>query len=363
MAVPTSPLIIMKKFLRKPFSKQTPPPPETGGRITNETVAEHREKVLAGGRKFKYPLQYTKHRLLIISISLVVSVALLFLGFCAWQLYGVQTTDRFMYRLTQFVPLPVAKVDGEWVRYSDYLLRLRSAIHYLSSKEAVNFNSDDGKRQLDYQKRLAMDKAIESALVTRLAAQNNLHVNQQEVDAFVAQQIASYRLGVTEDVYRQVIRDYYDWSFDEYKDTVKQQLLRKKVNAKLDAVNRDKASQILQQIVGGADFASLAKTVSEDETTKAQGGDWGVIPKGTEDPNGLIKLAEGMQVGQVSQAIEGVEGFYIIKLTEKRDNGDLRISKILITYKLIDEKLSELRTQNKIEEIIKLSPLPQSSDQ
>ena len=32
-------------------------------RITNDTVAEHREKVLAGGRKLKYPLQYTKRKL------------------------------------------------------------------------------------------------------------------------------------------------------------------------------------------------------------------------------------------------------------------------------------------------------------
>ena len=47
----------MKKLLRKALGKNAPPPPETGGRITNETVAEHRERVLAGGRKFKYPLQ------------------------------------------------------------------------------------------------------------------------------------------------------------------------------------------------------------------------------------------------------------------------------------------------------------------
>ena len=32
-------------------------------RITNDTVAEHREKVLAGGRKLKYPLQYTRRKL------------------------------------------------------------------------------------------------------------------------------------------------------------------------------------------------------------------------------------------------------------------------------------------------------------
>ena len=37
----------------------------SAGRITNETIAEHRERILAGGRKFKYPIQYNKHKLII----------------------------------------------------------------------------------------------------------------------------------------------------------------------------------------------------------------------------------------------------------------------------------------------------------
>ena len=348
----------MSKFLPKKFNKQTPPAPDTGGRITNETVAEHREKVLAGGRKFKYPLQYTKHRLLIISIILVIATTLLFFGFCAWQLYGVQTTDRFMYRLTQIVPLPVAKVDGEWVRYSDYLLRLRSSVHYLSTKEAVNFNSDDGRRQLDYQKRLAMDKAIENSLVQQLARQNNLSVSSQEVDNFVKQQIASYKLGVTQDVYEQVIRDYYDWSFDEYKDSVKQQLLKVKVQAKLDKDDYNKALNILQQNRTGIDFGVLAKANSEDLTTQQQGGDMGVVTKGTQDPNGLFAAATKLEVGQVSDIISGVDGFYIVKLLERHDNGDLRIARIQVTYKMLDKKIKELRGQHKIDEILHLTQQP-----
>ncbi len=347
----------MSKFLPKRFSKgkQTPPAPDTGGRITNETVAEHRERVLAGGRKFKYPLQYTKHRLLIISVILVISTTLLFFGFCAWQLYGVQSTDRFMYRLTQIVPLPVAKVDGEWVKYSDYLLRLRSSIHYLSTKEAVNFNSDDGRRQLDYQKRLAMDKAIENTLVQHLATQNNLSVSAQEVDDFVKQQIASYKLGVTQEVYEQVIRDYYDWSFDEYKDSVKQQLLKVKVQAKLDTEGYNKLLAILQQSRSGGDFATLAKANSEDPITQQQGGDMGVASKGAQDPNGLFAAASKLNVGDVSDIISGVDGFYIVKLLERHENGDLRIARIQITYKVLEKTTKEFRGQHKIEEILHLS--------
>jgi hypothetical protein len=347
----------MKKLLRRALNRQDAEPPETGGRITNETVAEHRERVLAGGRKFKYPLQYTKHRLLIISVALVIAVMLLFSGFCVWQLYGVQTTDRFMYRLTQVVPLPVAQVNGDWVRYSDYLVRLRSAVHYLSTKEAVNFSSDDGKRQLDYQKRLAMDKAIENTLVQRLAVANGISVSQQEVDSFVKRQLSSYKLGVTEEVYRQVIRDYYDWSFDEYKDSVKQQLLRQRVMAKLDDDSRHRIEDILKRIKVGGDFAAIAKAESDDVLTKAQGGDWGLLSKASEDPSGLINAANALKPNQVSGVIEGVDGFYIVKLLEKRSTGELHIARILISYKIIDRKITELRQKNLIQEILHLNSL------
>jgi parvulin-like peptidyl-prolyl isomerase len=347
----------MKKLLRKALKKTAPPPPETGGRITNETVAEHRERVLAGGRKFKYPLQYTKHRVLIISIIIVLLTTVSFLGFGAWQLYGAQSTDKFIYSLTQFVPVPVASVDGRWVRYSDYLMELRSSIHYLSTKEAVNFDSDDGKHQLDYQKRLAFNKAIENTYVTKLAQENNIAINGKEVDDFVKQQISSNRLGVNETVYRQVIRDYYDWSFDEYKTSIHAQLLRKKVMAKLDTDARKRAQDIVTALSSGQDFAAVAKAQSEDVVSKSQGGDMGVVNKSTDDPNGIIKAAAGLQVGQVSPIIEGVDGFYIVKLVARPDADNIQFSKIFVAYKIIDQKLDSLRKTGKLVEYISVKQI------
>ena len=52
----------MKKILnklRKPSARKQAVAP---ARITNDTVAEHRQRVIAGGRKFKYPIQYARHK-------------------------------------------------------------------------------------------------------------------------------------------------------------------------------------------------------------------------------------------------------------------------------------------------------------
>lgn len=347
----------MKKLVHKLLKKSSQKPPETGGRITNETVAEHREKVLAGGRKFKYPLQYTKHRVLFISVIISVLAVVLFVAFFAYQLYPAQAYDKFTYELTRVIPVPVAKVDTEWVRYSDYLSELRSSVHYLTTKEAVNFNSADGKRVLDYQKRLALDKAIRDAYISKLAAANHISVSNKEVDDFIKKQIASNNLGVTEDVYKQVISDYYDWTFDEYKGSVQREMLSKKVNAALDTESRAKATWAIQQIAAGVNFADLAKIASEDPLTKNQGGDVGFVSKNSDDPNGLIAATVQLQAGQISGVIEGSDGFYIVKLLERRDNGDVHFAKIFMSYKVVANQLTNLKKQSKVNEFIKVSQI------
>jgi hypothetical protein len=99
----------MKKLLSRFRKKDV----EASSRITNETVAEHRERILAGGRRFKYPIQYARHRLVINAIIISV-VAVIILGVVGWwQLYLAQNTSTFVYKVTRVLPLPVANVDGQ----------------------------------------------------------------------------------------------------------------------------------------------------------------------------------------------------------------------------------------------------------
>ena len=93
-----------------------------------EKVEERREEVLSQGRKFKYPLQWTRHRIVIntILIALVVSALILIGGWLA--LYRLGMTDDLLFRITEIIPVPVANVDGEEARFSDYLMFYRSSI-------------------------------------------------------------------------------------------------------------------------------------------------------------------------------------------------------------------------------------------
>src|SRR5690606_38347920 len=150
------------KVLRKTNSQGDNP-----GRITNETVAEYREQILAGGRKFKYPVQYSKYKLLINTV--IISVTTILLGsVLIWhQLYVAQNTSNITYRVTQLLPLPVASIDGTLVRYSDYLRKYRSSIHFLLNQDNFSPNTADGKRQAEFVKREQIDTAMKDAYVVK----------------------------------------------------------------------------------------------------------------------------------------------------------------------------------------------------
>ena len=341
----------MKKLLSKVKRKHEPS--GSPGRITNETIAEHRERILAEGRKFKYPMQYTKHRVLLFTLAVVICAVIGFGSYVGLQLYSFQSYDAFMLRVTQVVPLPVASIDGEWVRYSDYLNNLHSSVHYLTTKEAVNFKSESEKQQLNYQKRLALDKAIRNTLVKKIARDNSISVSSQEVDDFIDKQISASTLGVSKDVYKQIIRDYYDWSFDEYRTNVGQQLLQKKVNAQLDSDARSKAERLLEDIRAGKQFVDAIKELSKEDASKSQDNDAaGFVSAKSDDPDGLIEVASKLKQDEVSSIIEGTEGLYVIKLLEKRDNGDVRFAKLFVAYKMLINRLDELNTNGKIAEYI-----------
>ncbi len=85
-------------------------------RVTTDNLEEHREEVLANGRKFKYPFQYAKHKLVINTIIIGVVALALLVGFGWMQLYKLQNMGDIMYRFTKAIPLSVAKVDGHNVR-------------------------------------------------------------------------------------------------------------------------------------------------------------------------------------------------------------------------------------------------------
>src|SRR5579863_937069 len=114
-------------------------------RITNETVAQHREAVLSSARKYIYPLQHSKHRVVRTSITLLAVTLIIFFAYCTAALYKFHSTSGFIYGVTQVVPFPVAKAGSSWISYESYLFELRRNMHYYQTQQPTNFSNSDGK--------------------------------------------------------------------------------------------------------------------------------------------------------------------------------------------------------------------------
>jgi len=78
---------------------------------------------------------------------------------------------------------------------------------------------------------------------------------------------------------------------------------------------REQAVAVLDRVRAGEDFASLAKELSQDSGSAAQGGDLGFVEPGMMDETfdeALFNLAKG----EVSDLVRTTFGFHIIKLTD-----------------------------------------------
>jgi hypothetical protein len=106
-------------------------------KITNNTLENERKEILDNGQKFKYPVQYSKHKLVINTIIIAVIFMVIGTIIVLFQLYSSQSSNDILYRITTVVPFPVANVDGENVLYSDYLMRYRADMVASEKKKNV----------------------------------------------------------------------------------------------------------------------------------------------------------------------------------------------------------------------------------
>lgn len=289
-------------------------------KITNETVAEHREEVLKSARKYIYPLQHSRKRIVYISSSIVILAVMLFLSYIGTELYRFQNTSGFIYGVTQVIPLPVAKVGSHWVSYESYLFELRRYMHYYQTQQQVNFSTPNGKKQLDSYKHQAMNEVITNTYVNELATNNNITVSNQSVDNEVSMVQKQNRLGSSQQQFKAVLSDFWGWNEADFKRELKQQILEQTVAAKLDTKVDQEAQSALTQLQHGANFATLASQVSDDQSTKNNGGRF-PAPIEANDPNISPQISQALftlKPGQVSGIINTGYSLEIVKVIQNQ---------------------------------------------
>jgi foldase protein PrsA len=323
-------------------------------RITNETVSQHREEVLSGARKYIYPLKHSRHKVVLISVTILVVVLISFMSYLLLSLYKFQSTSEFTYQVTKIVPLPVARVGGKFILYENYLFELRRYIHYFESQPNVDFNTPQGKSQLDEQRKKALEKVVDQAYVKKMAKERNITVSSEEVDAQIKILKEQSRLGNDSKVFEDVLKDYYGWSVSDFRRTIADQLLAQKLRASFNPEAAIKAKDAMAQLKAGKDFAAVAKELSEDAGTKDKGGEYGYLISKTDRsiPAQITSALFGIKTGKYSEPIDVGYGLVIVK-NVSTEGDKAKAAVIVIKYQELDKFLNDYKAKQKATVYIK----------
>ena len=189
------------------------------------------------------------------------------------------------------------------------------------------FYSGQGRRRLAVyilRMKLLSSEAIKEKLDQQPEVARAIAVARESILADAAQKHIAQDITVSD----QELRDIYEKNKAQFEEDRVAHILIRTRSAPIksgdpsqpglpDAEARKKLEDIRKQILGGADFAQMAKQYSDDSTTAAAGGDLGILDRNKIVPP-IIEKAHALSPGQVSDLIATPSGFEIIKVEEKR---------------------------------------------
>jgi parvulin-like peptidyl-prolyl isomerase len=272
-------------------------------------------------------------------------------------IYHYKSEAKVVRIAANIVPYPVLSVNGNVLwnteTYGSYLFEL-SSIRKFYESQGQDLTTDDGKKQLVELKEQLMTQLEDQQLVSQEAAKQRIKVTPKEIDDEFNK--LTENAGGPDKV-KETLQKLYGWTVDDFKKKIRFSLVQQKLadkisnDSSLNGVAKAKAEDLLKQIKGGADFAELAKTNSEDSSASA-GGDLGFITKGQTVAE-FEEAAFKLEVGQVSDIVKTQFGYHIIKSLEKKDD-TVHVSHILIKGVDLESWLKEQRDKAKIGRYFKI---------
>ncbi len=211
------------------------------------------------------------------------------------------------------------------------------------------FETPEAKKKL-------LDQTVNSAVLMQEA--RRIGIDRQEDVAQKVNEIANNI--IIQELTRQEIVDKIEINEEEqeqyYNENKKTFFNPEKIDASLilfsfneddteetKARKKKKAEETLARLKSGADFAELAKELSDDQQTARRGGKLGYFSKGKQEMMyGTVfeEKAFSLEPGETSDVFEGTRGFYIVRVADKKpekqesfEEAKKRIQQILMQEK------------------------------
>jgi peptidyl-prolyl cis-trans isomerase D len=162
------------------------------------------------------------------------------------------------------------------------------------------------------------------------------------------------------------VQRYYNDNIQQFQtpEQVKASHILLKTDGKDEATVRKRAEDVLKEVKAGGDFAALATKYSEDEGSKANGGDLDYFGRGRMVPE-FETVAFTLPPGQVSDLVKSQFGFHIIKVIDKRAGATTPLDQVRtqiqdqLALQLADQRISDQAAQfaSRIKDLADLEPV------
>ncbi|MBQ9018236.1 peptidyl-prolyl cis-trans isomerase [Candidatus Saccharibacteria bacterium] len=319
-----------------------------------QKVDERRAEVLAKGRKFKYPLQWTRHRVVIntILIAAVTIGIIITSGYLA--LYQFGETSEMLFRVTKIIRNPVAVIDGENVLFSDYLMFYRSSITSIERQSGqVDNQSNMDALRLQY-KRAALDEAEEYTYAAKLARELGITVTADEIQAEFDRHRSIGGVERSAEGFMKIIGENFGLSREEYNRLLELTLIRAKVEAAIDENANKIAAKVEQTLASnGGNYAAVVDELGSYIQYEETGG----YVSNQNIDGGRASEAFKLEPGQESGKFVSMngDGYYFVKLIKKTDT-EVNFISIKVPFTEFKNRVTKLREENKISEYVTITP-------
>lgn len=220
-----------------------------------------------------------------------------------------------------------ALVNGQPILLADYE---REVALYVTSMAAAGQDAatEEGQAAVEQGRALVLEMMINQRLIEQAASAAGVAVSDEELDAM----IQSLRAETGEEAFQQWLTDQ-GMSPEEFRvrlrgDMIATQMANRAVeivpthsehiHARHILVNtEEEARQILSQLQAGGDFVTLARTYSQDTSTRDTGGDLGFFPVGILTAPEVEAAAFALQPGQISDVVHTSMGYHIVQVVER----------------------------------------------
>jgi parvulin-like peptidyl-prolyl isomerase len=210
---------------------------------------------------------------------------------------------------------------------------------------------------------------IEQVLTSQAAGQAGIEVTDDQVERYMQTMVAD---SGGEEAFRAKLAEWGE-TYEDASREVRAQLIgmamtervvdgvptsSEQVHARHILVDTaEEAAQILEQLEAGADFASLAKAHSLDQSTRDNGGDLGYFPRGILVATEVEEVAFELQPGQTSDVIASALGYHVVQVVERDPDQPVSPESLqLLRERAVQEWVESMWAQAEVQRLVEAAP-------